>query len=151
MVDADQHVEIEARGDTGGIVVGLIQHALVLFEVDADHHLRAFAQDLAGAAQERAGFVRFEISKRRSREKSDLRHRPHRVGQGEWRGKIRRDRIDIESGEILAQGVGLGFEEITGNIHGHVGAKRAFVQQQPDLGGRAGAEFHQCRAFRDDG
>src|SRR5713226_5698370 len=73
-VDAMEHVEIEACGDAGLIVVGLIQHALVLFEIDADHHLRALPQDVAGAAQETAGFMRLEISKRRSREEPGLRH-----------------------------------------------------------------------------
>ena len=150
-VDADQHIEIEARGDAGGIVVGLIQHALVLFEIDADHHLRIFSQNVAGAAQETAGLMRFEIPQRRPREKSHLRHRLDRVRQCERRGEVGRDRIDVEIGEILAQGVGLRFEEIAGNIHRNVGAERAFVQQQPDLGGGAGAEFHQRGALRDDG
>ena len=102
-VDAHQHIEVEARGDAGGIVIGVIQHALVLFEVDADDHLRAFAEDLAGAAQEGAGFMRLEIAERRSREEADLRHVCDRGRQGERRGEIRGHRIDVEAGEILAQ------------------------------------------------
>src|SRR5665811_166641 len=50
-IDADQDVEVEAPGDAGGVVVGFIQHAVVLFEIDANHHLRVVSQDLAGAAQ----------------------------------------------------------------------------------------------------
>src|SRR4030081_2921903 len=112
-VDADQHIEIEARGDAGGIVVGIVQYALVFFEIDADYHLRAFAQNFAGAAQEGTSLMRFEIPERRSREKTDLRHRLDCVGQGERCGEIRGDRIDRESGEIRAQGVGLRLEEVT--------------------------------------
>ena len=108
-------------------------------------------ENLAGAAQEGAGLVRLEIAERRAREKSDLRHRRDGVGQRERRGEIRRHRIDVERGEILAQRVGLRVEEIAGNIHRHVGAEGAFVQQQPHLGGGAGAEFDQRGAFRDDG
>src|ERR1700683_4884304 len=102
-VDAAQHIEIETRGDAGAIVIGLIQYALVFFEIDADHYLRAVAQNAAGAAQESAGFMRLEISQRRSRKKTDLRHGGDSVWQCERRGKIRRDRINAEIGEILPQ------------------------------------------------
>ena len=122
-----EHVEIEARGDAGSIVIGLIQHALVLFEIDADHHLRALPQNVAGAAQETTGFMRLEISKRRAWEKSDFRHGADGVGQCERGGKVRGDRIDAEAGEILAQGLGLRFQKVAGDIHGNVGAERALV------------------------
>ncbi len=150
-VDADQHIEIEARGDAGGIVVGLIQHAFVLFEIDADHHLRILSRECRGRC---AGSRRPHAA--RNSPIVDPGKNPtfgiagDRVRQCERRGEIGRDRIDVETGEILAQGVGLRFQEIAGNIHRNVGAEGAFVQQQPDLGGRAGAEFHQRGAFRDD-
>src|SRR5262249_47737445 len=51
-VDALQHIEIEARGDTSGIVIGIVERALVLFQVDADDHLRPSPEDVARAAQE---------------------------------------------------------------------------------------------------
>ena len=73
-VDAHQHIEVEARGDAGGIVIGVVEHALVLFEIDADDHLRAVAKNVAGAAQEGASLMRLEIAERRARKKSDLRH-----------------------------------------------------------------------------
>src|SRR5215213_4473164 len=73
-VDADQNVEIEPRGDAGGVVIGVVKHPLVLLEIDADDHLRALAQNVAGAAQEGARFVRLEIAERRSRKESDLGH-----------------------------------------------------------------------------
>src|ERR1019366_3172822 len=73
-VDAMEHIEVEARGDARGIVIGVVQHALVLLEIDADHHPRAVPQNAAGAAQKGAGFMRLEISERGAREKSDLRH-----------------------------------------------------------------------------
>src|ERR1700676_5617912 len=73
-VDAMEHIEIEARRDARGIVIGVIQHTLILLQINADHHPRAFSQDAPGAAQEGAGFVRLEISKRRTRKKPALRH-----------------------------------------------------------------------------
>src|SRR5690242_21470057 len=73
-VDAYQYVEIEAGGDAGRIVIGPVEHALVLLQVGADDHVRSRAQDLRCAPQEAAGFVRFEIADRRAREKADLRH-----------------------------------------------------------------------------
>src|SRR6266576_1647256 len=130
-VDAVEHIQIEARGDAGCIVVSLVQHAYVLFEVYADHHLRVSSENVARAAQEAAGFMRLEISKRRSREKAHLRHRGDGVGKRKRRGEIRRERVDVERWKILAQGNGLGFEEVAGNVHGNVGAKRALLQQQP--------------------
>ncbi|OIQ65246.1 hypothetical protein GALL_531990 [mine drainage metagenome] len=146
-----EHIEIEARGDARGIVIGVIQYALVLLEIDADHHPRASSQDTTGAAQEGASLVRLEISKRRPRKKSNLGHRADGLGQFERGGEIRRDRVNPQSGEIRAQDVGLGGQEFAGNVHGNVGAECAFVQQQPCLGGGARAEFHKRRALGDNG
>ena len=72
---------------------------------------------------------------------------PTAVGQGKRRGKIRRDRIDAEIGEILAQGARLRVQEVAGNIDRDIGAEIAALQQQADLGGGAGAEFHQRGAL----
>src|SRR5580700_6196614 len=85
-VDPVQHIKVEARRDAGGVVVGVVKGALVLLEIDPDHHSGAFAQNRAGALQERAGFTWFEIAKRRAREKADLRHVAHRLWQLERRG-----------------------------------------------------------------
>src|SRR5947209_7085402 len=101
LVCADQHVEIEARGYPGGVVIGVNQHAFVLFEIDADDHLRAAPENLARAAQKAAGFMRLEISQRRTGEKSDLRHRLYRRGQRERRGEICGDRIDVQTGKVV--------------------------------------------------
>jgi len=49
-VDAMEHIEIEARRDARGIVIGVIKHTLILLQIDADHHPRAFPQDAPGAA-----------------------------------------------------------------------------------------------------
>src|ERR1700722_10163698 len=65
-VDAGQQVEIETRGDAGGIVVGGVERPFVLFEIDTDQHLRTAPQNTAGAAQEAAGLTRFEIAERRA-------------------------------------------------------------------------------------
>ncbi len=149
-VDADQHVEIEARGDAGRIIVGVVKHALVLFEIGADDHLRALAQDIAGAAQEGAGLMRLEIADGRARKEADLRHARDLRRQREWRGEVGGNGIDGKIGEIPAQAVGLRIEEFAGYIDGDVGRERALLQQQADLGGCARAEFDQRRAVGDD-
>ena len=149
-VDAHQHIEIEARGDAGGIVVGVVENALVLLEVDADDHLRAAAQNVARGAQEGGRFMRLEIAERRSREKPDLRHPGDLGRQCERCGKVGRDRINAEIREILAQRVGLALKEIAGDIDGNIGAKLTALEQQADLGGRAGAELDQRRAFGEE-
>src|ERR1700694_6331562 len=79
-VDAMEHIEIEARRDARGIVICVIQHTLILLQIDANHHPRAFPQDAPGAATEGAGFVRLEISKPRPRKTPDLPHRRARGG-----------------------------------------------------------------------
>ena len=127
-IDAVQQVEIETRGDAGAVIVGVNEHALVLFEIDADDHPCALSQNIAGAAQESAGFMRLEISQRRPREKTDFRHCAYGVGQRERRGEICRDRIDVESRKILSQGICLRFQKIAGNIDGDVGAKGTLVE-----------------------
>lgn len=73
-VDPHQDVEVEAGGHAGRIVIGIEQHALVLFEVGADDHLRAAAEDGAGAPQEGLRLVRLEIANGRAREEADLGH-----------------------------------------------------------------------------
>ena len=85
-VDAHQHIEVEARGDAGRIVIGVVQHALVLFEIGADDHLRALAQDLAGAAQEGAGLMRLEIADASSpgRSRPSASPRPPRAARTAW-------------------------------------------------------------------
>ena len=43
-------------------------------------------------------------------------------------GEIRSDWVDVEIWEILAQGVGLRRQKVSGNIHRNVGADRASIQ-----------------------
>src|ERR1700752_867259 len=61
-IDALQHIEIEFCGDAGGIVIGVVERALVLFQIDADDHLRAGPEDLARAEQKGVGLLRLEIA-----------------------------------------------------------------------------------------
>src|SRR5436305_2019387 len=114
-IDAVEQIEIETRGNASLIVVGLVQHAIVFFEVDANYHTGVLAQNVAGCTQERAGFVRFEISDRRPRKDSDLGLACDRLRQCKRRGKIRRDRKHSEAGEVPPQRLGLVLEEISGN------------------------------------
>src|SRR5215471_21826844 len=84
-VDAHQHIEIEARRDARPVVIGVVEQALVLFEIGADDHLSALSQNVARAAQEAAGFMRLEISDRRSRKEADLRRTCNLVREPERR------------------------------------------------------------------
>src|SRR5437868_10232643 len=99
-VDAVKQIEIETRGNAGLVVIGLVQHAIVFFEVDANYHTGVLAQNVAGCAQERAGFVRLEISDRRPRKESDLGLACDRLRQCKGRGKIRRDWKHSETGKV---------------------------------------------------
>jgi hypothetical protein len=94
--------------------------------------------------------MRLEISERRAGKNPTFGIPAIDSGNGERRGKIRRDRIDAEAGKILAQGIGLRFQKVAGNIHGNVGLKAHSFKQAADLGGGARAEFHQRRALRQD-
>src|SRR5215218_1955994 len=86
-VDADQNVEIESRGNAGGVVIGVVNHPLVLLEVDADDHLRTPSKNLAGAAQEGARFLRPESAQRRPRKEADLGHSSDPGRQRKRRGE----------------------------------------------------------------
>src|SRR5881275_2968754 len=140
-IDAHQHIEIEARGDPCGIVIGVVEYALIFFQIDTDDHLRAVTYDAAGATQEGASLVRFEIAKRRAREESDLRQAGSGGRKRERRREIRGHWGDREGWKILAQRVRLRPDEIAGNIDRDIGADGAVLQQQPDFRGRPGAEF----------
>src|SRR5437868_5738299 len=61
-VDAGEDVEVEARGDAGGIVIGRMQHAFVLDQVDPDDEPRGGSENARGAAQESVRLVRLEIA-----------------------------------------------------------------------------------------
>ncbi len=84
------------------------------------------------------------------RDRRDLRHGGDRLGQRERRREIGGDRIDAETGEVLAQAVGLGFQEIARDVDRHIGCEVAVFEQQPHLGGGAGAELDQRSALGDD-
>src|SRR3954469_14160395 len=73
-VDAREEVEIEPGRDAGFVVVGGVEDAAVLYQVDPDDQGCAASQHTSGMAQERAGFVRLEISDGRSWEETDKRH-----------------------------------------------------------------------------
>ncbi len=120
-----------------------MKSALVLLEIDADDQCCAFAENFARAAQEGACLVRIEIADGRARKEADFRHVLDFGRQLERFGEIGRHRIDREVGKILAQGAGLSVEKIAGNIHRHISAEGAFIQQQADLGCCACAEFDQ--------
>ena len=51
----------------------------------------------------------------------------------------------------MRSALGLRVQEVAGNVDRDVGAEIAALQQQADLGGGAGAEFHQRGALGNDG
>jgi hypothetical protein len=53
---------LKRAGDAGRIVVGVVQHALVFSRSTPTIMVRAFAENIARAAQEGLGLVRLEIA-----------------------------------------------------------------------------------------
>src|SRR5215813_1509515 len=79
-VDARKQVEVEFRGDTRGVVVGSVEDARVLDEVDTDDQRGLGAQHAAGMAKESAGVMRFEIADGRTGEEAG----PRQLHDGLW-------------------------------------------------------------------
>ena len=104
-VDAREQVEIELRGDAGGIVVGGVEHFGVLHQVDADDQRRAAPEHARGMAQERRRLVRLEIADGRAREKADARGRGLRRAPADANGlrEIGGDRQHREPRIVAAQ------------------------------------------------
>ena len=69
-IGAHQQVLVERRGHAGAIIIGRVQNARVLDEIDADKKPAAFEQSCA-PYQELPRFLRFEISDRRAGKESD--------------------------------------------------------------------------------
>src|SRR5262249_16458777 len=61
-IDALEQVEVELRRQAGRVVVGGIENARVLHQVDPDDQRCAASQHAAGVAQESASFMRLEIA-----------------------------------------------------------------------------------------
>ena len=99
-------LRLNFAGHAGRIVVGGVQQALVLLQIDAEDHQRAVAENGARAAQEGAGLVRLEIADASSPgKKPTFGMSLTSARQLERRGEVGRHRMHREGGKILAQRV----------------------------------------------
>src|SRR5262249_56409337 len=80
-VDAAQQVEIEGGGDAGRIVIGGLEHPLVLDEIDADDEVRALPKQAGGLAPGTGRLRRLEIADGRAPGEYHPRPRAGRGGQ----------------------------------------------------------------------
>src|SRR5262249_20661035 len=84
-IDARKQIEIELRGQAGGVIVSGVEDAGVLHQVDPDDQRCAASQHAPGVTQERGGFVRLEIADGRSGEESGMSHpRPAAGNEKGW-------------------------------------------------------------------
>src|SRR5437016_3466226 len=106
-IDARKQVEVEPGGNARGVVVGRIEDARILYEIDPDDQGRAPAQDASAMAQEGAGFMRLEIADGRAGEKAGVRQAGHFGRQGERPSDVGRYRDDGKLGRVAAKGLRL--------------------------------------------
>ena len=90
-------LRLNVGGDAGGVVVGGVEDARVLHQVDADDQVGAAAEHAAGVAQERAGLVRLEIADGRSGKETGMRHSGDRRRQRERLREVGLDRQHLEA------------------------------------------------------
>src|SRR5215468_4843869 len=102
-IEAREHIEVELRGHALGVVIGGIENADVLDEIDADDEGRTSAQDAAGITQERNRNMRLEIADRRAREEPGPCQTHYRARQPEWQGNVGRHRQDPQAWIVMLQ------------------------------------------------
>ncbi len=71
VIEHAQHVAIERGGDAGGVVVGRVQHARVLHEVEAEEQTAVTPEQSPGIAQEPAARRRLEVPDRAPEEQHE--------------------------------------------------------------------------------
>src|SRR5262245_54815574 len=69
-IDAREQIEIEARGDALGVVVGGVEDRRILHQVDADDQGCAGTQHVGGVLHESGSVMRLKIADGRSRKES---------------------------------------------------------------------------------
>ena len=145
-VHMGQDVAIETGGDAGVVVVGAQQYVRVLLRVNADDQAAAGLHEAGGVAQENVRRRRIEIADAgagKERHPGQTRRRCRQlegaceIGAGGIHGKVR---------IVVEHGAGGGHQVIFGNVHGHIGARAAGVQQNANLGAAAAAVLHQAAA-----
>ena len=151
-VHPPQDVEIEPRRDAGGIVVGGVEHRLVLDAVNADDHRRAAAQDAAGLAKEFRRVLRLEIADRRSGKEADARAIADLRRQIEVAREVGRHREHGDLRQVAPHRGCLLREKFRRDIDRHVGGDlRRGIEQDARLFRGAGAELDQRGGERNVG
>src|SRR6266851_5251269 len=146
-VHAAQQIERELGGDAGLVVVGVVQAAWILFEIDPHHQRAGRSQERTGAAQEGGGLGGLEIADGRAREKAEPRRTVHLGRQLGERHVVGADRLDIQARVIAAQPCRRSIEMLARDVDRHIGREIAKpLEQQARLYARAAAEFDQRAA-----
>src|SRR5438270_13996369 len=79
-IDAREEIQIERRGDAGGIVVGGDERMRVPLQIDADHEAALRSQRARHAGEALPRLRRRQTADRRARAKANLRTRAQATG-----------------------------------------------------------------------
>ena len=151
-VDARQQIEVERGGDASGVVVGGVENARVLLQVDADQQRAGRSEPIGEASQHPHRLRRMEVADGRTREEAQTGRLRERLRQTKRAGKVGVQGRDGELGIIPRQRFGRGEQMLTRDVDGYV-ARRSIerFQQQPHLDAGAAAELQKDHARRQHG
>ena len=143
-IGAGEDVEVERGRHPRGIIVGRLEDAAVLDEVDADDEDGPRAEKPPGEVQERPCGFGLEIADRRAREEARERMPGEAARQHEALREIRGDRNDAEVRKLVAEPCRLVVQELGRDVDGNVGGQaRQLVEQQAHLGAGTAAELDE--------
>ena len=145
-----EQIEIELRGDAGGVVIGAIENVGRLDEIDADDEQRSRPEHARGVAQKLRRLVRLEIADGRAGKEADPPHARKRSRQLGDRGEIGGDRVDGEPRQIAAQLRRFLLQILARNVDRHIGFdRRRRIDENARLAARSGAELDQGAVLRE--
>ena len=150
-VDAAQQIEIELRGDAGGVVIGGVEDRRSFTRSTPMISCAPGPRMLRGMAQERAASCGSKLPMVEPGKEADLRHAGDRGRQRERLGEIGRDRKHRKLGKVrCASRLASLARKSPGNVDRHIGRDLAQrCEQDPHLGAGAAAELDQRRAGRE--
>ena len=144
-----EQVAVESRRHPGRVVIGGVEHRLLLHEIDADDQGRADTEHPPEMGKQPRRLRRLEIADGRAGEEPGHRAIRQAGREGEGPGEIRCHGGDREVREVPSQSLGLTQEEALRDVDGNVGGEVGPVHHEaPDLHGRAAAELDEVRLGR---
>src|SRR5579883_2370165 len=145
-VDALQQVAVERGGDAGAVVVGGLNEVRILFQIDADYHVAAGAEQPAAIDEKGLGFLGLEIADRRAREEAEpLAGRAGERGQPERARIVGADGGDQQRGEVLGKARRRVAQMLARNVDGNIGGgPLQRFEQDARLAAGAAAELDEA-------